>query len=58
MQRDALFPHLSFNWFGLGFVLTVFFLKATSSDSGEQQGEIGEKVPFGTSTEHLLYFCI
>ena len=48
MQRDAFFPHLSFNC-GLFFffVLTVFFLKITSSETGgEQERRGGEKVTF------------
>lgn len=39
------------------FVLTILF-EGNVSDLGELGGGIGEKIPFGTSTEHLLYFCI
>lgn len=58
MQGEAFFPYLSFNFFCCDFVLTLFFLTATSSVWGLAGEGIREKVkyPLVTSTEHVLYF--
>ena len=46
MQRDAFFPHLSFNCGFFFFFLSLLFLKITSSETGEQERRSGEKVTF------------